>query len=46
MSGATLGATAQWRRLSLDVFASRALHLPGFMAGEGTLVGVRLSCSL
>jgi hemolysin activation/secretion protein len=46
MSGVTLGATAQWRRSNLEVFASRAAHLPDFMSREGTLYGVRLSYSL
>ena len=46
MSGATLGASLLWRRLSLDVFASRALHLPASMTRESTRVGVRLSYSL
>jgi hemolysin activation/secretion protein len=45
MSAATLGATARWRGANLEVFASRALHLPGFMTHEGTLYGVRLAYS-
>lgn len=46
MSGATLGASLLWRGLSVDVFASRALHLPAPMKRESTRVGVRLSYSL
>lgn len=46
MSGVTLGASAQWRGVSAEVFASRALHLPGSFAPESTLYGVRLSLSL
>lgn len=45
MSAATLGATARWRSANLEVFASRALHLPAFMDHEGTLYGVRLAYS-
>ncbi|CAN7752875.1 ShlB/FhaC/HecB family hemolysin secretion/activation protein [Variovorax sp. LjRoot290] len=46
MSGATLGASLLWRGLSVDLFASRALHLPASMTRESTRVGVRLSYSL
>ncbi|MDM0043741.1 ShlB/FhaC/HecB family hemolysin secretion/activation protein [Variovorax dokdonensis] len=46
MSGITLGAALQWRTASAEVFASRALHLPGFFTPEGTLWGVRLSFAL
>jgi hemolysin activation/secretion protein len=46
MSGLTLGAAVQWGRASLDVFASRALHLPASMKREASRVGVRLSYSL
>jgi hemolysin activation/secretion protein len=46
MSGLTLGAALQWQRASLDVFASRSLHLPAPMVREATRVGVRLSYSL
>lgn len=46
MSGVTLGATLQWRRTNVEIFASRAAHLPASMSHEGTLYGVRLSHSL
>jgi hemolysin activation/secretion protein len=46
LSGATLGAAFQWKTLSLDVFASRAVHVPSALVREGTLYGFRLSASL
>lgn len=46
LSGATLGAAFQWKTVSLDVFASRAVHLPSTFKREGTLYGFRLSASL
>ena len=46
MSGVTLGVAFQWRGLSVDLFASRAAHLPSSMPSEGTLYSVRLSYSL
>jgi hemolysin activation/secretion protein len=46
LSGATLGAAFQWKTLSLDVFASRAIHVPATLKREGTLYGFRLSASL
>ncbi|MBT2337106.1 ShlB/FhaC/HecB family hemolysin secretion/activation protein [Variovorax paradoxus] len=46
LSGATLGAAFQWKTLSLDVFASRAVHVPSTLTREGTLYGFRLSASL
>lgn len=46
LSGATLGAAFQWKTLSLDIFASRAVHVPSTLTREGTLYGFRLSASL
>lgn len=46
MTSATLGATAQWRGASAELFVSRALHRPAFLINEGTVVGFRLSYSL
>ncbi|MDM0076866.1 ShlB/FhaC/HecB family hemolysin secretion/activation protein [Variovorax sp. J2P1-59] len=46
MSGVTLGVAFLWRGLSVDLFASRAAHLPASMPSEGTLYSVRLSYSL
>ena len=46
MSGATVGMALQWRSLSAEVFASRALHLPSYFSNESTLYGVRLSFAL
>ncbi|MGU3626884.1 ShlB/FhaC/HecB family hemolysin secretion/activation protein [Comamonas sp. C24C] len=46
LSGATLGAAFWWKTLSLDVFASRAVHVPRTLVREGTLYGFRLSASL
>lgn len=46
MSGVTLGVAMLWRGLSVDLFASRAGHLPSSMTREGTLYSVRLSYSL
>ena len=46
LSGATLGASVQWKTLSLDAFAARAIDLPHTLKREGTLYGFRLSASL
>ena len=46
LSGATLGAAIQWKTLSLDVFASRAIRLPSTLTREGTLYSFRLSAAL
>jgi hemolysin activation/secretion protein len=46
MSGATIGTSIAWKGLSVDVFASRALHLPSVFTRESTFYGVRVSCSL
>jgi hemolysin activation/secretion protein len=46
LSGAALGVAWQWNKLSLDVFASRAIDLPSMLKREGTLFAFRLSASL
>ena len=46
LSGATLGASIQWKTLSLDAFAARAIDLPHTLKREGALYGFRLSASL
>jgi len=46
MSGFAVGGALQWRGATLEVFASRSLHLPGFFTPEGTLWGVRMAVSL
>ncbi|MBB3177468.1 ShlB/FhaC/HecB family hemolysin secretion/activation protein [Variovorax sp. Sphag1AA] len=46
MSGVTLGVAFQLRGLSVDLFASRAGHLPSSMTPEGTIYSVRLSYAL
>jgi hemolysin activation/secretion protein len=46
MSGFTLGAAIQWRGATAEVFASRAMHLPGYFVPEGTLWGVRVALAL
>lgn len=46
LSGATLGAGLFWKTVSLDAFASRAVRAPSSDMREGTLYGLRLSCSI
>lgn len=46
MSGITLGGAVQWGALTLDVFASRTLHVPAPMKAEAVRVGLRMSYSL
>ncbi|SCK08647.1 hemolysin activation/secretion protein [Variovorax sp. HW608] len=46
MSGVTLGVAVLLRGLSVDLFASRAAHLPSSMTREGTIYSVRLSYAL
>ena len=46
MSGVTLGLAFQLRSVSVDLFASRAAHLPSWMPSESTLYSIRLSASL
>ncbi|KQX91873.1 hemolysin [Variovorax sp. Root473] len=46
LSGVTLGTALQWKTVSLDVFASRAVSVPGTLKREGTLYGFRLAASL
>lgn len=46
LSGVTVGTAFQFRDASVDVFASRAAHLPAGMQREPVRVGVRLSYSL
>lgn len=46
LSGITLGASFQYRALSVEVSASRALALPSTMQREATRLALRLSCSL
>lgn len=46
LSGATLGASLFWKAVSLDAFASRAVRAPSSDMREGTLLGLRLSCSI
>lgn len=46
ISGVALGVALQLRSVSVDLFASRAAHLPSWMPSESTLYSIRLSASL
>lgn len=46
LSGATLGINVFWKTATLDAFASRAVRAPSSQFREGTLYGLRLSCSI
>ncbi len=46
LSGATLGVGVFWKNVSLDAFASRAVHAPSPQLREGTLLSLRLSASI
>ena len=46
ISGVALGVALQLRSVSVDLFASRAAHMPSWMPSESTLYSIRLSASL
>lgn len=46
LSGAALGAVVNWKTVSLDAFASRAIQAPVAGMREGTLIGLRLTGSI
>ncbi|PWK31335.1 hemolysin activation/secretion protein [Cupriavidus plantarum] len=46
LTGVALGIGVTWRAVSIDAALSRAVRAPSSRMREGTLVGVRVSCSL
>lgn len=46
LTGVAIGVGATWRELSIDASLSRALRAPSSRMREGTLLGVRVSCSI